>query len=195
MLYWPSLNQELQIHVRTCLYFDICRIFNAGKALGQTDRLGVQSFSSMSLAFVRLLVASANMVLGILAISFYSLNVSSMGVTSSATFLQISVLVFIFGVLSFTIACLTTLPTLGGRSAGPHGEAQWYDNYSPQVTTREYVTQRRQTIAEQAWTGLVCPACRRPVSLEDNFCDMCGARFKETSETTGVIQPAPQADV
>jgi hypothetical protein len=129
------------------------------------------------------------MTIGILAITFYSLNVGPTGMTTSpTTFLQISLLVFIFGVLSFSVACLGAVPALNGRTALSQTESRRYENYPPQITTREYVSQRRQTIIERAWAGLTCPHCGRNVSSDDNFCDLCGAQFKEILQSRIGIQ-------
>ena len=143
----------------------------------------------MSIVVLQLIVASMNMVIGILAITFYSLNVGPTGITTSpTTFLQISLLVFIFGVLSFAVACLGAVPALNGRTVLSQTESRGYENYPPQIATREYVTQRRQTIFEQAWAGLACPNCGRNVSYDDNFCDLCGAQFKEIPQWSIGIQ-------
>lgn len=149
------------------------------KALGLPERLGVRPFSNLSIVLVQLIVGSMNMVVGILAVTFYSLNVSPSGVTTSPTvFLQISVLAFIFGILSFAVACLGAVPALGSRVVLSQPESRQYQSYMPpKITTREYVTQRRQMILEQAWTGLACPNCGRAVSRDDNFCDLCGTQF------------------
>jgi len=135
-----------------------------------------------------------NMVVGILAVTFYSLNVSPTGVTTSPTvFLQISVLAFIFGILSFAVACLATVPALNSRAVLSQAESPQYASYAPpKITTRGYVTQRRQTILEQAWTGLACPNCGRAVSYDDNFCDSCGVQFKEMPESSFGVQREPR---
>jgi hypothetical protein len=135
-----------------------------------------------------------NMVVGILAVTFYSLNVSPTGVTTSPTvFLQISVLAFIFGILSFAVACLGALPAIGSRAVLSQAESRQYASYpSPRITTREYVTQRRQTILEQAWTGLACPNCGRAVSYDDNFCDFCGVQFKQVPESGLGVRREPE---
>jgi hypothetical protein len=147
----------------------------------------------MSIVILQLIVGSMNMVIGILAITFYSLNVGPTGITTSpTTFLQISLLVFIFGVLSFAVACLGAVPALNGRAALSQAESRGYEYYPPQITTREYVTQRRQTISEQAWAGLACPNCGRNVSHQDNFCDLCGAQFKEVPQPSMGIQRISQ---
>lgn len=157
--------------------------------MGLTPGLRVRPFSGMSIVLLQLIVASMNMTIGILAITFYSLNVGPTGITTSpTTFLQISLLVFIFGVLSFAVACLGAVPALNGRTALSQTESRGYENYPPQITTREYVTQRRQTIIERAWAGLTCPHCGRNVSSDDNFCDLCGVQFKEILESRIGIQ-------
>jgi len=149
------------------------------KDLGLPDRLGVRPLSNFSLVLVQLIVGSMNMVIGLLAVTFYSLDVSPTGVTTSpVVFLQISVLAFIFGILSFSVACLGAVPALNNRATFPQAESRQFASYQPpRITTREYVTQRRQTILEQAWTGLACPNCGRAVSNNDNFCDACGTQF------------------
>lgn len=163
------------------------------KALGLPQSLGVRPFSNLSIVLVQLIVGSMNMVVGILAVTFYSLNVSPTGVTTSPTvFLQISVLAFIFGILSFAVACLGAVPALGSRVVPSQAESRQYASYPPpKITTRGYVTQRRQTILEQAWTGLACPNCGRAVSYDDNFCDLCGAQFKEMPESGLGVQREP----
>ena len=157
--------------------------------LGLTPGLRVRPFSGMSIVVLQLIVASMNMTIGILVIAFYSLNVGPTGITTSpTTFLQISLLVFIFGVLSFAVACLGAVPALNGRTALSQTESRGHENYPPQITTREYVTQRRQTIIERAWAGLTCPHCGRNVSSDDNFCDLCGVQFKEILQSRIGIQ-------
>jgi len=144
------------------------------------------------MVLVQLIVGSMNMVVGILAVTFYSLNVSPTGVTTSPTvFLQISVLAFIFGVLSFVVACLAAVPAFNGRATFPQAERQRYASYPP-LTTREYVTQRHQMILERAWTGLACPNCSRAVSYDDNFCDLCGAQFKKVPESGVGVRKEPE---
>ena len=160
----------------------------------------MRAFSGMTVVLLQLIVGSMNLIAGLLAITFY-LNQGPAGVaTSPATFAQISLLTFIFGVLSFTIA-LAAIPALNGRlgptepQPQPQPPSQQYQNYypqartpiqyeysPPQVTTREYVTQRRQTLVEKEWVGLACPDCGRNVSRSDNFCDQCGAQFQQISE-------------
>jgi hypothetical protein len=164
------------------------------KDLGLPERLGVRPFSNVSLVLVQLIVGSMNMVIGLLAVTFYSLNVSPTGVTTSPTvFLQISVLAFIFGILSFAVACLGAVPALNYRATIAQTENRQYANYPPpRITTREYVTQRRQTILEQAWTGLACPSCGRAVSYDDNFCDVCGTQFWGVPESGVGIRRQPE---
>lgn len=163
------------------------------KGLGLPQGLGVSPFSSLSIVLVQLIVGSMNMVVGILAVTFYSLNVSPTGVTTSPTvFLQISVLAFIFGILSFAVACLGAVPAFNSRMVLSKAESRQYASYAPpKITTRGYVTQRRQTILEQAWTGLACPNCGRAVSYDDNFCDLCGVQFKEMPESSFGVQREP----
>jgi hypothetical protein len=136
---------------------------------------------------LQIVLASMNMVAGLLAVTYYTLYVARTGVvTSPVMLLQISVFTFIFGILSFTIACLAAMPLLNGRSA-PMENTRFVD-YTPQITTKEYVTQRRQTVVEQALVGLACPDCGRMVSLDDNFCDICGAQFKEIPQPSAAMQ-------
>lgn len=119
-----------------------------------------------------------NMVAGILAVTYYALYVGPTGAPSApGTLLPITLFVFIFGVLSFTIACIAAVPAFNLRT--PEPENIRYEVYRPPITTREYVTQRRQTVVDQTVVGLSCPNCGRVVSEEDNFCDLCGTRFKE----------------
>jgi hypothetical protein len=138
----------------------------------------------MSILLIQILVGSMNMVTGILAVTYYALYVApSGGVSAPGTLLPIALFAFIFGVLSFTLACLGAVPAFNFRLPEPQlsePPRMDYERYSPQVSTREYVTERRQTVAEQTIVGLACPNCSRMVSREDNFCDLCGARFKET---------------
>ena len=118
------------------------------------------------------------MVAGILAVTYYALYVAPTGAPSSpGTLLPIILFVFIFGVLSFTFACIAAVPAFNVHTAEPGNVG--YELFPPQITTREYVTQRGQTIVDQTLVGLACPNCGRIVSREDNFCDLCGARFKE----------------
>jgi len=128
-----------------------------------------------------------NMVTGILAVTYYALYVTPTGrISSPGTLLPIALFAFIFGVLAFTLACLAAVPIFNSRLPEPQlSESQGmdYERYSPQITTREYVTERRQTIAEQAIVGLACPNCGRLVAGEDNFCDLCGARFRSTVQS------------
>ena len=153
------------------------------KALGLTRGLRPSPFSSMSTVLLQLVVGTMDMVVGILAFTFYTLNVDTSGVTKSpGTLLQIILLAFIFGILSFVVACLGVVPNLTARTSLPQTDNRGYENYLPQTTTREYVTQRTQTLVEQAWAGLACPDCGRPVSSNDNFCDICGAQFKQLPE-------------
>ena len=135
---------------------------------------------------LQIVLASMNMVAGLLAVTYYALYVAPTGVVASPVMLlQISIFTFIFGILSFTIACLAAMPLLNGRSA-PMENTRFVD-YTPQITTREYVTQRRQTVVEQALVGLACPDCGRMVSRDDNFCDVCGAQFKEIPQPGGAM--------
>lgn len=150
------------------------------KSLDLPPGLRVRPFGGMGILLLQIILASMNMVAGLLAVAYYGLYVGPTGVaTSPSTLLQISLFAFIFGTLSFTIACLAAVPVFNGRGVPPQRENVGFEGYAPQITTREYVTQRRQTIAEQTWTGLACPNCGRTVSAQDNFCDLCGAQFKE----------------
>lgn len=159
--------------------------FIAVTALGLTPALRPSPFSSMSTVLLQLIVGTAEMVVGILALTFYALNVDASGVTRSpGTLLQIILLAFTFGILSFAVACLGVVPVLSGRTNLSQTDNREYQNYSPQTTTREYVTQRRQTFTEQAWTGLACPDCGRTVSYDDSFCDLCGAQFKQLPQAS-----------
>jgi hypothetical protein len=145
----------------------------------------MNSFGGIGLLLLQILIGSMNMVIGLLAVTYYALNVGPSGVaTSPILLLQISLFAFIFGGLSFAIACLAAVPAFSSRSSLPQENIprMEYEVYAPQIMTREYVTQRRRAIAEQAWTGLACPDCGRMVSREDNFCDACGAQFKVTRQ-------------
>ena len=148
--------------------------------------LKVRSFSGVSILLLQIIVASMNMVAGILAVTYYALYVAPTGgVSAPGTLLPIALFAFIFGVLSFTLACLAAVPVFNVRLPAPQVpglQSMDYERYSPQITTREYVTQRRQTVADQTIVGLACPSCGRIVSSEDNFCDLCGARFKEIAQ-------------
>ena len=141
-------------------------------------------FGSTGILVLQLIVGTLNLTIGILAITFYALDPGSIGRTaSSGTFLQISLLTFIFGILSFVVACLgaalnTRIPIYATERREPQG-------YPAQTTTREYVTQERQTILEQTYVGLACPNCDREVSKNDKFCDQCGARFESADQTAG----------
>jgi predicted RNA-binding Zn-ribbon protein involved in translation (DUF1610 family) len=138
--------------------------------------LRVGSFGAVGFLLLQIIVASMNMVAGILAVTYYALYAGPTGVASSpGAFLLIALFALIFGVLSFTLACLSAIPF---SLRTPEPENIGYEAYPPLIITREYVTQRRQTIAEQAWAGFPCPNCGRIVSLEDNFCDLCGARSR-----------------
>jgi hypothetical protein len=133
----------------------------------------------MSIVLLQLIVGTIDMVVGILALEFYTLNVDAGGVTRSpATLLQIILLAFTFGILSFAVACLGVVPVLTTRTTLSQTNRGGFQDYPAQTTSREYVTQARQTFAEHAWTGLACPDCGRTVSYNDNFCDLCGAQFK-----------------
>jgi hypothetical protein len=135
------------------------------------------------------------MIMGILVLSFSIQNVTPTGfAASNITLLQISILTFIFGLLSFATACLCAIPALSEVSLPPQPQSQsgvYYppqpavpvqEYYQPQVTTRHYIAQRRQTLAEQEWVGVACPECGRNVSAEDYFCDLCGAQLKQVPE-------------
>jgi len=167
------------------------------KPLGLPERLGVRPLNNLSIVLAQLIVGSMNMVIGILAVTFYSLNVSPTGMTTSPIiFLQISVLAFIFGILSFALACLGAVPALGSRAIVSQAESGQYASYQPPaMATREYVAQKRQTILEQTWTGLACPNCSRAVWFDDNFCDMCGAQFKKVPESAVGVENEPDTIV
>jgi predicted RNA-binding Zn-ribbon protein involved in translation (DUF1610 family) len=144
--------------------------------------LRARPFGGVGILLLQIIIASMNMVAGILAVTYYALYVGPTGAPSSpGTLLPISLFVFIFGVLSFTIACVAAIPAFNLRTAEPRNIG--YEVYPPQISTREYVTQRRQTVLDQTLVGLACPNCGRIVSREDNFCDLCGARFKETDQS------------
>ena len=82
-----------------------------------------------------------NMVSGLLAVTYYALYVGPTGVATFPTMLlQISLFAFIFGALSFAIACLAAVPAFNGRVVLPQQESIGYEGYAPQITTREYVT-------------------------------------------------------
>jgi len=144
--------------------------------------LRVRSFGGVGILILQIIVTAMNMVTGIFAVSYYALYVAPTARASSpSTLLPIALFAFIFGVLSFTVACLAVVPAFNLRTLEPVNAA--YELYRPpQVSTREYITQRRQTVSEQAWAGLGCPNCGRLVSREDNFCDGCGTQFKEISQ-------------
>ena len=117
------------------------------------------------------------MTIGILAITFYTLDLGSIGGTAaSGTFLQISILAFIFGVLSFVVACLAAV--FNTRISTYAQERREFQGYPAQAVTRTYVAQERQTVMEQTYVVLACPKCGREVSDKDGFCDQCGARFE-----------------
>lgn len=142
----------------------------------------MRSFGGVGILLLQIIVGSMNMVAGILAVTYYALYVGPTGPTAASpgTFLPIALFAFIFGVLSFTLACLAAVPAFSLRI--PEPVSRGYEGYPPPITTREYVTQSRQTIADQTWVGLACPNCSRIVSRKDNFCDLCGARFKEIAQ-------------
>jgi len=154
--------------------------------------LRIRSFGGMGILILQIIIAAMNMVTGIFAVSFYALYVApTLHSASPSALLPIALFAFIFGVLSFTIACLAVVPIFNLRTSEPvSADYEVYQpaQMSPQITTREYVTQRRQTVSEQAWMGLACPNCGRVVSREDSFCDGCGAQFRGISQRSGEIR-------
>ena len=154
--------------------------------LGATAR----PFGGVGLLSLQIVIASMNLVAGILSITYYAIHVGPGGVpTAPGTLLPIALFVFIFGVLSFAVACLVAVPAFNTAVHEPETYdieretfVPAYTPPPPQVVTRQYVVQRRQTIADQAWVKLACQNCSRIVSSEDNFCDQCGAQFQEVAE-------------
>jgi hypothetical protein len=148
-----------------------------GLSPGQQARIG-----STGMLVLQLVVGTLNLTIGILAITYYTLDASSIGRTSSSgTFLQISIFAFIFGILSFVVACLGAVFNTRIGIYAP--ERREFQGYPAQAVTREYVTQERRTVMEQSYVVLACPRCGREVSDQDMFCDQCGARFELAGQT------------
>lgn len=155
-------------------------------------------FGDTGLVVSQLGTSIVNMVIGLLLMSYALAFSTTSESISPVTLLRISLLAFVVGILSFSIALLSLRPKLARQSAPPQPDWQYYQQpyqefqqpyqqpYQPQVLTRQYVTGLRRTILEQAraWTGLMCPVCGRDVSAVDSFCDSCGTSFRLSPETT-----------
>ena len=146
------------------------------KALGLTPSQQAR-IGSTGMLVLQLIVGTLNLTIGILAMTFYTLDLGSIaGTAASETFLQISILAFIFGILSFVVACLAAVFNARIQVYAP--ERRGFQGYPAEPVTREYVAQARQTVMEQTYVVLACPKCGREVSDNDSFCDRCGARFE-----------------
>jgi len=129
-----------------------------------------------------------NLVIGILVMMSYMLYFNSGGqALGRANLLDVSVLAFVFGTIAFVVAGLGFWIMASTRQE--LAELEWESGPNPayvpnplqvnqaQVSTRQYVTQLRRTIREEAIapTDVRCSNCGREISEADNFCDICGA--------------------
>jgi hypothetical protein len=147
--------------------------------LGLTSGLRFRPFGSIGVVLLQLVIGAMNFTVGLILLTYYTLSVNAGNqlLGSSTLLTQISLFVFIFGLLSFMASILGATPLFSAQSFQPQASRmESQETAESPVRTRQYVAQYRQTMLQQAksWSEIACPNCSRGVSAEDNFCDACG---------------------
>jgi ABC-type transport system involved in multi-copper enzyme maturation permease subunit len=154
-----------------------------GVGIGSTSR----PFGVTGVVLLELIFSTLNLIGGVAMLSYYVMSAKE-GLIFPVTLEQLSILLFVFGLLSFVAVMLGAVPQISDQSYVYRMEHPAALN-QPQVVTRQYVTQSR-TVTLDRWADRAqesCPDCGRRISSKDKFCDKCGSPLEHVSTARQIV--------
>jgi len=160
--------------------------------------LRFRPLGNVGVVLLQLMIGVMNFTAGLILMTYYALNVDATSgqVRSLTTLAQISLLVFIFGLLSLMMSIIASAPLFSTQveplpPQPQFSQVRWQPAQEPPyVSTRRYVTQRSRSMVQEAetWSEAVCPGCGREVSVQDRFCDACGIELGELAPSRASVR-------
>ena len=157
------------------------------KILGLTISPRSHPFGVTGIVLLELIFGTLNLTGGVALLSYYVMSAQE-GLTFPVTLQHLSILLFIFGLLSFVAAMLGAVPLISSQTQ-PYRMEQAEAVNQPQVVTRQYVTRRRSVTLDR-WAERAegkCPDCGRQLSSNDKFCDNCGSPIRRVPESSRIV--------
>ncbi len=164
--------------------------------MGLSVGMRANPFGVTAAVLMEIVFGAMNMIGGIVLLSYYA-GSAQQGLIFPETLQQISLLLFVFGILSFLVAMLGAVPILSNQSR-PYTIAieQPSTIDQPQVSTRQYVTKFRTVTLEQSAERekqsempFVCQNCGREASSGDDFCVRCGSPLQHVPGLSPTVAP------